>query len=387
VSLALSTKGQVMISSLQRLHSHGEKDLYVSFKIEDNLWSEPLNLGPVLNSADAETTPFLSQDNRRLYFASDRPGGVGGLDIYVSERLDYTWLKWTEPKPLRAPINSKWDDSQPFLDDVNNNFYFASRRDGSGDIFRLPLKPKPKLKAPIQINGLIVDGVTLRPIRAELLYGPVDTKGYLEYYHTYTGEFKFPLTEYGAYKFLAHKPGYGDARLMFDTRLAEEANLPEHDLILYMYRDSTSSVIDPLPLVITPSGPDAAAKNDIDSAVAIETPKIGDKLTFYHIYFEQSKPVILNTSERALNEIYRILTAHKDIHIRIEGHTDNVGNEMDLMELSWQRAQAIKEYLAANGIDPLRVSTIGYGATKPLASNLTEEGREKNRRVEVQIVE
>ena len=397
VNLTLSTRGQVMILSLKRHDSRGGKDLYVSFKIGDDLWSEPQNIGSVLNSSAIETTPFISHDNRRLYFASSRLGTLGGLDIYVSERLDYTWLKWTEPKPLKTPINSEWDDSQPFYDDVNNNFYFASRREGTSDIFRLPLKPKPRLKAPINIHGKIVDGVTFRSIRGELLFGPTDAKNYLEYFHTFSGEFKFELTEFGVYKFLARKPGYSDARLMFDTRLAEKANLPEHEVILYMYRDSTSPVSDPLPIaavqpILFSDIADPLQElthykpRETEISLTSVTSKAGDKITFYHIYFERSKAFILGSSEKALKELYDILSAHQDIYILIEGHTDNIGDERDLLELSWQRAQAVKVYLVKQGIDPVRISTIGYGATRPISHNFTEEGREKNRRVEVQVV-
>jgi OOP family OmpA-OmpF porin len=119
----------------------------------------------------------------------------------------------------------------------------------------------------------------------------------------------------------------------------------------------------------------------------IAPPKVGDKITFYNIYFERSKPAILTTSKSALEELHDILTQHPHIRVLIEGHTDNVGNEKDLMELSWERAQAIKVYLVQKGIDPARISTIGYGDTRPLSDNFTEQGREKNRRVEVQVVE
>jgi outer membrane protein OmpA-like peptidoglycan-associated protein len=192
---------------------------------------------------------------------------------------------------------------------------------------------------------------------------------------------------------MARKPGFSDARLMFDTRLAERANLPEHDVILYMFRDSTSPVSDPLPIASVPpilysliTEPDPEVTEYTPPAVP-EAPKAGDKITFYNIYFERSKATILSTSEKALQELYDILSKHKNIHILIEGHTDNVGDEKDLLELSWQRAQAIKVYLVEQGIDPVRINTVGYGATRPVSHNFTEEGRERNRRVEVQVME
>jgi outer membrane protein OmpA-like peptidoglycan-associated protein len=398
VNLALSTRGQVMILSLERADSHGEKDLYVSFKITGDLWSEPQNLGSVLNTRFTETTPFVTDDNRKLYFATDRPGTKGGLDIYVSERLDYTWLRWTDPKPVDLPVNSESDDLQPFVDHINSNFYFSSRRDGTSDIYRQPLKPKPRLKEPLRIKGMIVDGLTLQPVRAELLHGPVDVANYLEYMHTYTGEFTYTLTEYGVYKFLAHKPGYEDARLMFDTRLAEKANLPVHEVILYMYRDSESPVAAPIPIVRIPEFPEprfiitmrgqvGVVLEEVFSPVVDEHPKVGDKLTFFNIYFEQSKADILPTSKKALDDLFRILTTYDDVYIRIGGHTDNVGNELDLMKLSWERAQAVKADLVMKGINPIRIGTVGHGDTQPIADNWTESGRIKNRRVEIQVIE
>jgi len=398
VNLALSTRGQVMILSLERSDSRGGKDLYVSFKITGDLWSEPQNLGSVLNTAYTETTPFVTNDNRHLYFATDRPGTQGGLDIYVSERLDYTWLRWTEPKPIDLPINSSSDDLQPFLDHINSNFYFSSRRDGTSDIFRQPLKPKPRLKAPIRIKGIIVDGLTLQPVRAELLHGPVDAADYLEYMHTFTGDFTYELTEYGVYKFLAHKPGFKDAKLMFDTRLAEKANLPVHEVILYVYRDSTSPVAAPIPNIKLPEVPEPTwvlTKPEqlrevligVPSPVVNVHPSVGDKITFFNIYFEQGQAVMLPSSHKALDDLYRILTTYDDIGIRIEGHTDNVGDETDLIELSWERAQAVKTELVRKGINPVRIGTIGYGDSKPIADNRNEDGRIKNRRVEIQVIE
>jgi outer membrane protein OmpA-like peptidoglycan-associated protein len=200
------------------------------------------------------------------------------------------------------------------------------------------------------------------------------------------------------YKFLAHKPGYEDARLMFDTRLAEKANLPVHEVILYMYRDTTSPVEAPIPVVRTPEIPEPGyvirtpgqQGNIIElipSPVIEAPPKVGDKLTFFNIYFEQSKADVLPTSKRALDDLYHILTTYTDISIRIEGHTDNVGNELDLMQLSWERAQAVKAALVKQGINPIRIGTVGYGDTKPISDNRTEEGRIKNRRVEIQVVE
>ena len=99
-------------------------------------------------------------------------GTAGGMDIWVSHRLDYTWKRWSTPQRLLEPVNSEFDDGQACIDDTGSFIYFASRRDGSSDIYRMPLQPKPKLSKPITIKGRIVDGDTGKAIRAELYYGP-----------------------------------------------------------------------------------------------------------------------------------------------------------------------------------------------------------------------
>ena len=123
LNLALNRHGTVMVLSMKRNDSRGENDLYVSFKIRDDLWSEPENIGDDLNTPYQEATPFVTQDGRYMYFASDRPGTAGGMDIWVSSRLDYTWKRWSTPKRLTEPINSPYDDAQAYQDEHSDFLY------------------------------------------------------------------------------------------------------------------------------------------------------------------------------------------------------------------------------------------------------------------------
>ncbi len=231
VNLAMNRHGMIMILSLEQDDSFGKNDLYISFKIKDDLWSAPVNIGADVNTPFQESTPFITQDGRNLYFSSDRPGTAGGMDIWVSHRLDYTWKKWSTPERLLEPVNSEFDDAQACIDYNGSFIYFASRRDGSSDIFRMPLQSKPKLSKPIVIKGRIVDGDTGKVIRAELYYGPVSSEDYLEYFHTYTGIFNAELHNYEVYKFFARKAGYQPANLKYDARLADMQDLSEHSLV------------------------------------------------------------------------------------------------------------------------------------------------------------
>lgn len=138
VSLTMSFDGEILILSAARFDSR-DMDLYVCFREGPNKWSSPKHLGNVINSAYRETTPYLSEDNSTLYFSSNRIGGLGGNDIYTTQRLDSTWQKWSPPVLVGEPINSKYDESQPYFNMTSGYLYFCSKRDGSSDIFRVGL--------------------------------------------------------------------------------------------------------------------------------------------------------------------------------------------------------------------------------------------------------
>ena len=378
VNLAMNLYGTVMVLSLEREDSKGSNDLYVSFKVSEDLWSEPVSLGDDINTEFVETTPFITRDGRHLYFASDRPGSAGGMDIWMSSRLDYTWKKWSAPRRLIEPINSQYDDAQACVDEVGNYIYFASRREGSSDIFRVSLLPKPRLSKPIRIKGRIVDGDTGNPLRAEMYYGPESLEGYLEYFHTYTGIFEIELYEYELYKFFARKPGYQPARLMYDARLADMQESPVHYMVLKLYKAKPIAT-DSLLVTETPT-------TTLPVAEQLRELEVGQRLSFHNIYFKQSEAVVLDQSYAALDEFVTGMQENPGISVRIEGHTDNVGSEADLMKLSWDRAEAIKNYLVENGIDSDRVTTQGFGPSQPVVDNTNEFNRRRNRRVEVRII-
>src|SRR5690606_21114340 len=121
--------GDAIVLSMRGPDARGANDLYVSFYVRDNVWSAPRNIGDAINTPYQETSPFMSPDKRFMYFASNRPGGRGGHDIYVSERLDYTWMHWSPPVLLEGDVNSAADESQPFFDPQRRFMFFVSRRD------------------------------------------------------------------------------------------------------------------------------------------------------------------------------------------------------------------------------------------------------------------
>ncbi len=107
VSYAISPDQKVLITSIENGKSMGNLDLFVSFHIDENRWSEPINMGSILNTAEMEFSPFIAADAQTLYFSSKGHPGQGDADIFMSRRLDDTWLNWSTPKNLGPEINTK----------------------------------------------------------------------------------------------------------------------------------------------------------------------------------------------------------------------------------------------------------------------------------------
>ena len=127
---SVSKDGEMLFFSSNMEGSYGGYDLYVSYW-KSGRWTEPQNLGPVINTKADEMFPFFHQ-NGRLYFSSNRPGGLGGMDIYFTSKKDSIW---TSPNRMTAPVNSSYHDYSLVVNDPHNKGYFASNRSGSDDIY------------------------------------------------------------------------------------------------------------------------------------------------------------------------------------------------------------------------------------------------------------
>lgn len=349
VNLCMSRDGDVIILSLQRNDSYGENDLYVSFKLKYNLWSEPVNLGPQINSPYRDLTPFISEDKSRLFFASNRPGGKGGTDIYMTKRLDYTWSQWTKPELLIAPINSTHDDSNPVL--MDPYIYFTSRRDGTSDIFRAEYNPAvTRIDQPIVLRGTIRNSVTGELMGADLLYGSSRLRAPDQSQSSPDGRFELKLDKSDVYRLLPNKTGFIGKGQLVDVAVLNQSSFRVYEIDFFL----------------TPL-------------------EVNQKIEINNLYFERGKASLLPISYPELDRVADVLNQNPLIRIRIEGHTDSVGKYYELLDLSRSRADSIKKYLVDRGIVSARIATVGYGGTRPISGNNTEENRALNRRVEIFI--
>ncbi len=345
VSLTMSFDGKVLILSAVRFDSR-DMDLYVCFKEGDNKWTAPLNLGSTINSIRRETTPFLSEDNTTLYFSSNRGESSGGNDIFVSKRLDETWQNWTQPERLPEPINSRSDESQPYFNMTSGYLYFTSRRAGNSDIFKAQI-------APPQPTELLVKGRILNRKTGELMtgtriyYGAADNVP--NTLSTPDGTFSLKIPRGVVFNLTPEKTGFtGDI-----TNILLRRNY-------YYFREQYVELwLNPL--------------------------EVNAQIELRPIFFQQSKAIILEESYPELERLAVLLRETPSLQIRVEGHTDNIGREEDLQQLSKDRAVAIRNFLIDKGIDPVRILAVGLGAKYPLNSNESDEQRSKNRRVEVRV--
>lgn len=350
---AIVPDGKTIILSVQRRNALGNKDLYVSFRQPDQTWSEPVSMGPVLNTADYEGAPFIASDSRTLYFTSAGRPEYGNGDIFVSRRLDDTWTNWSEPENLGPNINTPEWDGYFTIPATGDYAYLSSIQNSMGgeDIFRLKLYPAIKPDPVAIVSGQVIDGISRKPIAADVLatVTPDNKEQSRIKYDPETGDFKLLLPTQSNYNLTASREGY------FPT--TEPLDLSKDK----RFRDIRKN------LVLTPI-------------------RTGQRVTLHEVLFEQSKAVLLSGSNAELDRVAQMLKDYPTMEIQVDGHTDNQG-QWDLnMKLSQDRVRVVKEYLMGQGIADARIQTKAWGPSKPIASNETEEKRRLNRRVEFTIL-
>ena len=348
VNLCMSKDGGVIIISMDGMDSYGGNDLYISFKINEQVWSPPANIGGQINSAFKEIAPFISSDNKTLYFASNRLGSLGGTDIYFSKRLDETWKHWSAPVRMTAPINSRADDSQPFFDEVSGYLYFCSKREGTSDIYRSSIAPP--IPNTIVVRGSVINSKTEELTSAEVFLQSINKPKEKYIQNSVNGKFLFSVPKGKTYEIWTEKEGYINHKKVLDLRS----------------KDSVAA--------------------SIFKTLYVDPLEVEAKISINPIYFVQSKAVVKEGSKAELDRIAQILACNKEVSIKIGGHTDNLGDQQSLLTLSKNRARAVKKYLVQKGgIAPYRIETAGYGAQFPVTKKEDEYSRSLNRRVEFRI--
>ncbi|MFO7604685.1 MAG: OmpA family protein [Desulfurivibrionaceae bacterium] len=353
--------------------STGNTDIYVYLEGGQSGQAEVVNLGSVINTPNSEYSPYLHPDGKTLYFSSNGHPGLGGLDVYKATRLNAdSWTEWSKPVNLGKEINSSYDDWGYQVAAEGERAYFAksSLTDsyGASDIYSITLPEKAKPGGVITVTGVVSDPKG-DPLIAEIRWDDLDKEKEVGYALSdpITGEYIIHLPSGGNYGYYADKPGYIGESENFDLRDYSDA-YQEFVLDIVLY-----PIVQPTPMEPEP----------VEEAVE-EAPPV--EISMNNIFFDFDKAKLRSESYMEINRWARMLNENEHIDLYISGHADSVGPDDYNRKLSERRALAVVDYLVEKGIDRDRLTAEGFGESQPVASNETEEGRQRNRRVQVRIL-
>lgn len=349
---------KALLMSVEREDSQGGRDLYVSFMKDDSTWTQPLNLGEVLNTAGEESAPFLSPDNVTMYFSSDGFSGYGKADIYMTKRLDDTWTNWSEPENLGPEINTKLDDLFFNIPSTSEYAYYSREEQAdNADIYRVTL---PLFRAPepfVVVKGQLLDAKTGKPIAAKIIYEelPDGKEVGIAQSNPETGEYEITL------------PG----GKMYGVR-AEAADHISENQNLDLTGVTKDGVIRTMNMQLDPI---QVARIEPDA-----------KITLNNIFFAFDQSTLLPASFPELNRLVDLMKERASLEVEIAGHADSTGPETYNMALSERRATSVARYLKEKGVETERLTIVFFGETQPAVPNNSIENRRKNRRVEFKIL-
>lgn len=348
---SLSFDGKVLYFSSNRPGGYGASDIwYTTFK--NNRWTPPVNAGPEINTSGDEQSPFIAKDDQTLYFNSDGHAGMGGIDLFFSRRD--TDGRWQKPVNLGYPINSEKDETCIVISSNGKDAFMA--REGADtrgglDIYSFELYEQARPKKTGYAKGIVFDAVTKKKLGAKVELIDIATERLIveSYANKTSGEFLVCLQGNKNYALNVAQAGY----LFYSENFALE----------------NQSATEPLVL-----------------SVPLQPITAGAKVVLKNIFFDTDKFDLKPESKAELNKLGQFLTANPSVKIEVGGHTDNTGDFTKNSNLSAKRAAAVKSYLVSSGIDTNRLSTKGYADTQAIADNKTPEGRAQNRRTEIKIM-
>jgi OmpA-OmpF porin, OOP family len=350
---SLSADGRRLFFISNRSGGVGGRDIWLTTKNDDNKWSKPVNLGRGVNTVADEVSPFIHSNNKTLYYATNGLPGFGGFDIYYTNQKDGDW---SQPKNLGAPINNGQDQVSLFITADGEKGYYSNEdnksKERKGIIyeFTVPKSQRVEFKTSY-VFGNIKDEQTLAPLKAkvELFDLAIDKRIAMVESDSITGEYLMVLTEGSEYALYIEKLGYLFQTSTFSFQMGENSKPISKDFLL------------------TPISKGAITNLN-------------------NIFFETDKYDLVDKSKTELKKVIAFLKLNPNLIIQINGHTDNIGTNAYNQVLSENRAKSVYEFLLNNGVNPSRVKFSGLGSSEPIAPNDSEANRQLNRRIEFKIV-
>jgi outer membrane protein OmpA-like peptidoglycan-associated protein len=349
-SPSISPDKRVLYFSSNRPGGYGGRDLYMSFRQPNGKWGKAINMGPMINSAGDEFSPFIHADNQTLFYTSDGLPGYGNSDLFVLRKNEKG--EWGQPENLGYPINTIENEGSLAVSADGLTAYYASDRSdsrGNLDLYSFQLRPNIRPNRTLYVKGKVTDAITQKGVPATVEL--TDNNNDLVLMRVQTdelGEYFITLPTGKDYTFTVNRKGY-----LFYSEL----------------------------YALSKKEADSVYKKDI----TLKPVKLNESFVFNNILFESNSYALPENGLAELSQLIQVLNDNPTLKVEISGHTDNIGNAKDNLTLSTNRAKSIVDYLISKGIHTERLSYKGYGDTKPVADNNTETGRAKNRRTSFTI--
>lgn len=351
---SFSSDGRTLyfVRAIKEANNTSHHDIFMSRIGDDSKWSDPISVSDKINTKGDELSVFIHPDDMTLYFSSDGLAGMGGQDIFYSKRQPNG--EWGEPVNIGYPINTSNDETSLLVSPDGELGFFASDRPGGkggDDLYQFNLYEKARPQPVTYMKGKVYDEVTKKPLGAsfELIDLATAKPVVRSVSNSGNGEFIVCLPAGKSYALNVSKDGY----------------------LFYSDNFQLNSA--------------KSSKEPVLKDVPLKPIKAGESIVLKNIFYETDKFDLKPESKTELDKLVSFCNKNPKVHFEISGHTDNVGSKPYNQTLSEKRAKTVYDYLVAAGIPVARLTSKGYGDSKPIAPNTTDDGRSQNRRTEFLI--
>lgn len=345
---SLSSDGSKLYFSSERPGGRGRKDLWMSETDENGHWQSAVNMGPNINTDHEEVSPFIHANGYSLFFSSNGKEGMGKFDIYLST-LQNNHAQ--EAINLGYPINTGDDELSLFITADGKKAYYSVDKEQKVKLyeFDIPNKLADKFNKTYYLKGFVLDQKTKKPLYSTIeLVNIASGKKVSKFLSDpITGDYMAILPGVGQYVLYVETPNYLFKSINFD--FSKDFENQRLDIHLIKIEKETTEVLQ-------------------------------------NIFFDSGSSVLRQESFLELSKLNDLLNKNPSLRVEISGHTDDVGNDNTNLDLSKKRAAAVVEYLTQKGIVTTRFETKGYGETKPKVKNDSDENRQLNRRIEMRFL-
>ncbi len=394
----------LFFSACNRPDGIGSCDIYISLKRGDS-WTKAINLGPNINSRSWDSQPCFSSDGKTLYFASRRGEGKGKSDIWYStlDKMGH----FSEPINLGDSVNTSGDEFTPFIHPDGHTLYFASDGHtgmGKTDLFMCKRQADGSWSSPKNL------GYPINTIESEikLIVTPKGDKAYIST-NREDGFGKYDIYSFELDSAMRPDPVSYVKGKVYDEESGkalgatfELTDLQTQELVITSFADESNGSF----LLCLPASKDfglnvshpgylfysknfSSAENSMEPIymdIPLKPIKPGNSIVLNNIFFDHNSAVLKSESYAELNAVIALLHNNAGLKLEIGGHTDNTGSLEYNQNLSEQRAGAVKQYLISQGINSIRLRSIGYGEGQPVSDNDSPEARALNRRTEIKVI-